>query len=201
MICLRDRVINVANSICCTRRKESRSSRLISQSNFSFLQPRVTMGEGLKRALVAFKKYRLIKRIIAAIAGAVAGITGCITFAKVFHNYNAAVWAGLSAAFAIVFLRLNFSVRRDYERVITRETFKVYLLIGVLGAVAGFVALITYIVLGATHHEKGNYAAWWCMPCCRISYTLSIGQKQNIIQGNCGTFTFKNFPHTNFLAI
>ena len=117
------------------------------------------MGEGLKRALVAFKKYRLIKRIIAAIAGAVAGITGCITFAKVLHNYNAAVWAGLSAVFAIVFLRLNFSVRRDYERVITRETFKVYLLIGVLGAVAGFVALITYIVLGATHHEKGNYAA------------------------------------------
>lgn len=116
------------------------------------------MGEGLKRALVAFKKYRLIKRIIAATAGAVAGIAGCITFAKVYHNYNVAVWAALSAAFAIVFLRLNFSVRRDYERVITRETFKAYLLIGVLGAAAGFVALITYIVLGATHHEKGNKA-------------------------------------------
>ena len=116
------------------------------------------MGEGLKRALVAFKKYRLVKRIIAAIAGAVAGIAGCITYAKVYHNYNVAVWAALSAAFAIVFLRLNFSVRRDYERVITRETFKAYLLIGVLGAVAGLVALITYIVLGATHHEKGNKA-------------------------------------------
>ena len=125
---------------------------------FCFSQPRVTMGEGLKRALVVFKKYRLIKRIIAAITGAVAGIAGCITYAKVYHNYNAAMWAALSAAFAIVFLRLNFSVRRDYERVITRETFKVYLLIGVLGAVAGFVSLITYIVLGATHHEKGNYS-------------------------------------------
>ena len=114
------------------------------------------MGEGLKRALIAYKKYRLVKRIIAAIAGAVAGIAGCATYGKVYHNYNAAVWAGLSAAFAIVFLRLNFSVRRDYERVITRETFKTYLLIGVLGTVAGFVALITYIVLGTTHHEKGN---------------------------------------------
>ena len=114
------------------------------------------MGEGVKRALIAFKKYRLVKRIIAAFAGAVAGIAGCITYTKVYHNYNVAVWAALSAAFAIVFLRLNFSVRRDYERVITRETFKAYLLIGVVGAAAGFVALITYIVLGATHHEKGN---------------------------------------------
>ena len=98
----------------------------------------------------------LVKRIIAAIAGVVAGISGCITYAEVYHNYNAAVWAGVSAAFAIVFLRLNFSVRRDYERVITRETFIAYLWIGVLGAIAGFVALITYIVLGVTDHEKGN---------------------------------------------
>lgn len=124
----------------------------------SLFHPCVTMGEGLKRALAGYQKYRLVKRIIAAIAGAAAGISGCITYAKVYHNYNAAAWAGVSAVFAIVFLRLNFSVRRDYERAITRETFNAYLWIGVLGAVAGFVALITYITLGATHHEKGREA-------------------------------------------
>ena len=144
------------SSVCCTRRKKSQSERFTSQCNLLFFHPRVTMGERLKRALVAYKKYRLVKRIIAAIVGAAAGIAGCITYAHVYHNYNAAVWAGLSAAFAIVFLRLNFSVRRDYERAITKETFKAYLLIGVLGTVAGFVALITYIALGATRHEKGN---------------------------------------------
>ncbi|XP_020601195.1 heme transporter HRG1-like [Orbicella faveolata] len=148
------------------------------------------MGEGLKRALVAFQKYRLVKRIIAAIAGAVAGIAGCITFAKVYHNYNAAVWAGLSAAFAIVFLRLNFSVRRDYERVITRETFKAYLLIGVLGTVAGFVALITYIVLGATHHEKGLPAEGYFVVCFWSAKTVMWGV---CTMGSARSFTKKYF--------
>jgi len=148
------------------------------------------MGEGLKRALVAYKKYRLVKRIIAAIAGAAAGIAGCITYARVYHNYNAAVWAGLSAAFAIVFLHLNFSVRRDYERSITRETFKAYLLVGVLGAVAGLAALITYIVLGVTHHEKGLPAEGYFIVCLWCAKTTMWGV---FTIGSARSFTKKYF--------
>lgn len=159
------------------------------------------MGEGLKRALVAYKKYRLVKRIIAAFAGAAAGIAGCITYARVYHNYNAAVWAGLSAAFAIVFLHLNFSVRRDYERSITRETFKAYLLVGVLGAVAGLAALITYIVLGATHHEKGNYSISNAIIVAGLSQALSTGQKDGLSHGCYGILILVRFKFLKYIVV
>ena len=116
------------------------------------------MGEGLKRAWEGYKKYKLIMRIISAIVGAIAGISGCITYAKVYHNYNAATWAAVSAIFAIIFLRLNFSVRRDHERTITRERFNAYMWIGALGFVAGLIGLITYIILGVKNHEQGRKA-------------------------------------------
>lgn len=132
------------------------------------------MGEGFKWVLVVYKKYRLIKRIIVVIVGVVVGIIGCIMFVKVFYNYNVVVWVGLLVVFVIVFLCLNFFVCCDYERVIIREIFKVYLLIGVFGVVVGFVVLIIYIVLGVIYYEKGNYVVWWCMFCCRILYILLI---------------------------
>ena len=114
------------------------------------------MGERLKRGWIAYKKYKLVMRIIAAFVGAIVGISGCFVFAKVYHNYNAAVWAGVSVAFAILFIRLHFAVRRDHERLIPRSEFTIILWIGVVGFVAGIIGLITYIVLGKKHHEEGK---------------------------------------------
>ena len=114
------------------------------------------MGEGTKRAWAVFQKYMLIRRIISAFIGASVGISFCITYAKAYRNYNASTWAAVSAVFAIIFLRLNFSVRRDHERAITRETFNAYMWVGALGIVSGLVGLITYIVLGVENHEKGR---------------------------------------------
>ena len=117
------------------------------------------MSERRKRAWEAYKKYRLVVKIIAAFSLAILGISGCIAFAKVYHNYNAAVWAGVSAAFAIVFIRLHFMVYRDrHERSISRLRFTITLWIGVVGLIAALVGLITYIVLGVKHHEKGKMA-------------------------------------------
>ncbi|KAL9966214.1 hypothetical protein ACROYT_G024257 [Oculina patagonica] len=133
------------------------------------------MGEGLKKAWAGFQKYMLIKRIISAFVGASAGIAGCATYAKVYHNYNAATWAAVSAAFAIIFLRLNFSVRRDHERAITRETFNAYLWVGALGIVAGLIGLVTYIVLGAENNERGLPAEGYFVVCIWTVKTMMWG--------------------------
>lgn len=114
------------------------------------------MGECLKRAWIGYKKYKLVLRIIAAFVGAGVGIAGCIAFAKVYHNYNAAVWAAVSAVFAIIFLHLHFSVRRDHERLIPRLKFTVIMHIGTIGWMAGLIGFITDIALGITHHESGK---------------------------------------------
>ena len=114
------------------------------------------MSDKLKRAWAAYQKYKLITRIIAAFAGAIAGFSGSITYVKVYQNYNAATWAAISAVFAILFLRINFSVRRDHERLIPRETFTLYMCAGIVALVAGLVATISYIVLGVKHNEKGK---------------------------------------------
>ncbi|KAJ7389843.1 hypothetical protein OS493_028812 [Desmophyllum pertusum] len=107
--------------------------------------------------------------------GAIAGISGCIAYAKVYHNYNAATWAAVSAAFAIIFLRLNFSVRRDHERLITIETFTAFMWVGIVGLIAGLIAFITYIVLGATHHEHGLKADGYYVVCIWSFKTLIWG--------------------------
>jgi len=131
--------------------------------------------ERRKRAWAAFKKYRLITKIIAAFVLAGIGISGCIAFAKVYHNYNAAVWAGVSAAFAILFIHLHFAVRRDHERTIPRLKFTVILWIGVVGLIGGIIGLITYIVLGATHHEKGVDPKGYYVVCFWTVKTLVWG--------------------------
>ena len=45
--------------------------------------------ERRKRARAALQKYNLITKIIAAFALAGVGISGCIAFVQVYHNYNA----------------------------------------------------------------------------------------------------------------
>lgn len=113
------------------------------------------MGERLKRAWIGYKRYKLVMRIIAAFVGITVGIAGCITFAKVYHNYNAASWAGVSAIFAIVFLHLHFAVRRDLERVISRSKFNVIMWIGFGGLCSGIIGFIINFAFGVKNHETG----------------------------------------------
>ena len=115
----------------------------------------VKMGERLKAALRGYLKYRLIMRIIWAFVGVVVGIAGCIVFAKVYHNYNAAIWAGVSALFAVVFLHLHFAVRRDIERIIPMSKFTVIMYIGLTGLIAGVVGFFTNLALGIHRRETG----------------------------------------------
>ena len=61
--------------------------RITKQDSFHF-QLRVAMSNKLKRAWVAYQKYKLITRIIAAFAGAIAGISGFVAYVKVYQNYN-----------------------------------------------------------------------------------------------------------------
>jgi len=115
------------------------------------------MGERLKRAWTGYKSYKLVLRIIAAFVGITVGIAGCIVFAMVYHNYNAASWAGVSAIFATVFLHLHFAVRRDLERVITRNKFNVIMWIGFGGLWSGIIGFIINIAFGVKNHESGEY--------------------------------------------
>lgn len=115
------------------------------------------MGERLKRAWIGYKRYKLVLRIIAAFVGITVGIAGCITFAKVYHNYNAASWAGVSAIFAIVFLHLHFAVRRDLERAISRTKFSVIMWIGFGGMCSGIIGFIINIAFGVKNHEHGEF--------------------------------------------
>lgn len=114
------------------------------------------MGECLNRTRLGYKKYNLVIRIIAAFVGASVGICGCVAFAKVYQNYNAAAWAALSAFLAIVFLHLHFVVRRDYERLISRLKFTVIMFIGICGFTAAIIDFVVNITLGITRHESGT---------------------------------------------
>ena len=114
------------------------------------------MGERLKRAWIGYKKYKLVMRIIAAFVGITVGISGCIAFAKVYHNYNAASWAAVSAVFATVFLDLHFAVRRDLERLISRQKFSVIMMIGFGGICSGIIGFIINIAFGVKNHETGE---------------------------------------------
>ena len=115
------------------------------------------MGERSKRAWAGYKKYKFVMRIIAAFVGITVGIAGCIAFSTVYHNYDAASWAGVSAIFATVFLYLHFAVRRDLERVISRDKFNVILWIGFGGMCSGIIGFITSIALGVRNHETGEF--------------------------------------------
>ena len=115
------------------------------------------MGESSKRAWAGYKRYKLVVRIIAAFVGITVGIAGCVAFSTVYHNYDAASWAGVSAIFATVFLYLHFAVRRDLERVISRDKFNVILWIGFGGMCSGIIGFIISIALGVKNHETGEF--------------------------------------------
>lgn len=133
------------------------------------------MGEGLRRALAAYKKYKLVTRIIAGFVGAIVGIAGCVAFAKVYKNYNAAIWAALSAVFAILFLHLHFAVRRDHERVIPRLKFTVISFVGMSGFIAAIIGFIVNIALGIRSHESGVRTDGYFIVCVWIFLTFKWG--------------------------
>ena len=114
------------------------------------------MGECLKRVWIGYKKYKSVLRIIGAVVGIVVGISGCVAFAEVYHNYNASSWAGVSALFASLFLYLHIIVRRDVERLISRMKFTVIMNIGLGGMISGIIGFIINIVFGITRHESGK---------------------------------------------
>ena len=138
--------------------------------NCGALQTNAKMGEHLKGTRLVCKKYNLVIRIIAAFVGAGVGICGCVAFAKVYRNYNAAAWAALSAVFAIVFLYLHFVVRQDRERHISRLKFTVIMFIGISGFTAAIIDFVVNVTLGITHHESGTKPADNC-------YLVVLGSK------------------------
>lgn len=103
------------------------------------------------------RKYRIgtIIRVVFAIMGASAGISASIVFSKKYHNENAAAWSGVSAAFAIFFLYMVFSVHRDIQRKIPPSRFILYMFVGAVGAIMGLAVFIAYLVIGATRKESG----------------------------------------------
>ena len=109
---------------------------------------------GLKRRWITYKKYKLEMQIIAGFVGIVVGISGCVAFAAVYQNYNATVWAGVSAIYAFLFLCLHIAVRRDVE--ISRNKFNPIIWGGFGGVVSGIIVFIVNIAFGIKNHEAGK---------------------------------------------
>lgn len=101
------------------------------------------------------KNYKEIIKMTLAIIGAIVGICGCAVFAGKYHNYNAAVWAAVSAKFALFFLLIVFFAHRDVERKIMPVRFKLCIVISGIGMVMGLSVFIAYLVVGATSNERG----------------------------------------------
>lgn len=145
---------------CVTQRRHVWCEIYSVLHNCGALQSNAKMGKSLKGAWLGCKKYNLVIRIIAAFVGAGVGICGCVAFAKVYRNYNAAAWAALSAVLASVFLYLHFVVRQDYERLISRLKFTVIMFIGISGFTAAIIDFVVNIILGITHHESGTKTSY-----------------------------------------
>lgn len=103
------------------------------------------------------RRYRIgtIIKVVFAVMGASSGISMCGVFRKKYNNVHGAVWAGASAAFAIFFLYIVFSVHRDVNRKIPPSRFKSYSFVGAVGAMAGLAGSIAYLIIAATNKESG----------------------------------------------
>ncbi|KFD48667.1 hypothetical protein M514_10451, partial [Trichuris suis] len=86
-------------------------------------------------------------RIVFASIGIFVGLFTGICFAAHFRNYNAAVWAIVSGLFAAAVLWLHVK----YKRLTLRQwlpRLRNLMLVGCVGQLAGFSAMVTYITLG-----------------------------------------------------
>ncbi|XP_032239171.2 heme transporter HRG1 [Nematostella vectensis] len=107
-------------------------------------------GRDSKRA-----RYKYIAHVVAGSIGVILGISACCLFYSKYNNYKVGSLALVSSLFALVFLHLAISLRNDHRREFTRRKFSIYMVIGVVGTIAGVVSMVVYGVLGAKHHEKG----------------------------------------------
>ena len=98
-------------------------------------------------------KVRLILMVVHGVIGMSAGICGCAVFASKYGNTNAAVWAGISAFVALLYVQASRSVYRDVNRVISPQCFLVYIFIAGIFVLAGSVVMITYLCIGLVHKE------------------------------------------------
>ena len=113
------------------------------------------MGETRTRVSIGYKKYKTVLRIIGAVIGILVGIAGCVVFAAIYHNYNAASWAGVSAIFASIFLHFTVAVYRDVNRHFSVAKFTIFVNIGLGGMISGIIAFIINIAFGIARHETG----------------------------------------------
>lgn len=113
------------------------------------------MGETLTRVSIGYKRYKTVLRIIGAVIGILVGIAGCVAFAAIYHNHNAASWAGVSAIFASTFLYLTVAVYRDVNRLFSKRKFTIFESFGVGGMISGIIAFIINIAFGIARHETG----------------------------------------------
>jgi H+/Cl- antiporter ClcA len=102
------------------------------------------------------RKLKLILMVIHGVVGMSAGICGCAVFASKYSNINAAVWAGISAFIAFLYVQANRSVYRDVNSVISPQCFLIYIFVAVVFMLAGSVVMITYLVIGLTRKEGTN---------------------------------------------
>ena len=114
-----------------------------------------TMSETLTRVSIGYKKYKTFLRIIGAVIGILLGIAGCVAFAAIYHNYNAASWAGVSAIFASIFLHFTVAVYRDVNRHFSVAKFTIFVNIGLGGMISGIIGFIINIAFGIARHETG----------------------------------------------
>ena len=98
-------------------------------------------------------KVRLILMVIHGVIGMSAGICGCAVFASKYGNTSAAVWAGISAFVALLYVQANRSVYRDVNRVISPQCFVIYIFIAGIFVLAGSVVMITYLSIGLIRKE------------------------------------------------
>lgn len=113
------------------------------------------MSETLTRVSIGYKKYKTVLRIIGAVIGILVGIAGSVAFAAIYHNYNAASWAGVSAIFASIFLHFTVAVYRDFNRHFSVAKFTIFVNIGLGGMISGIIAFIINIAFGIARHETG----------------------------------------------
>ena len=95
--------------------------------------------------------------VVHGVIGMSAGICGSAVFASKYNNTNAAVWAGISAFVALLYVQANRSVYRDVNRVIRPQCFLIYISIAGIFVLAGFVVMITYLAIGLTRKEGRPY--------------------------------------------
>ena len=93
--------------------------------------------------------------MVAAAVGIVVGCSACVVFARVYQNFDAAMWAGVSAVFAALLFSTSLKVHRDQERLTPISHFTITKWVGFVGLLAGIAGFFAYIILGVRNNEKG----------------------------------------------